>query len=473
MRRQKQYIKFLRMDQIQNILSTISDSVWGLPLILILVGTGIFVTVRNRLVQIRGFKHGLELISGKYDKPEYKGEISHFQALAAALSATIGTGNITGVATAIAVGGPGALFWMWITAILGMAVKFTSCTLAVMYRRIDPDGYVRGGPMYYIELGMGKRWKFLAYMFAAFTAVAALGIGNMVQANSVADGLVSLIGQKGTTTGLYFRLGVGITIAVAVGMVIVGGIKRIGKVASKLVPFMVVIYVGSALIILGMSYDLIIPAFKMIFAQAFTPTSEMGGFAGATVWMTMQQGFRRGVFSNESGLGSAPMAHAAAKVNEPVREGLVAMLGPFIDTITICTLTGLVIVISGQWSSGLDGTPLTAQSFETILPSWGGSMVSLGLVLFAFSTIIAWSYYGEKGIEYILGRKSVLPYKWVYLVFLPVGATLQLKLVWTLADITNGLMALPNLIALVALSGAVAAATKKYFRELRQGRHRD
>jgi len=417
------------MDQLLNILGKIDDAVWGLPLILILVGTGIFVTVRNRLVQIRGFKHGIELISGKYDKPEYKGEISHFQALAAALSATIGTGNITGVATAIAVGGPGALFWMWITAIFGM-------------------------------------------MFAGFTAVAALGIGNMVQANSVADGLVSLIGEKGTATGQIFRLGVGIVIAVAVGLVIVGGIKRIGKVASRLVPFMVVIYVGSALIVLAMSHELIIPAFKLIFARAFTPASELGGFAGATVWMTMQQGFRRGVFSNESGLGSAPMAHAAAKVNEPVREGLVAMLGPFIDTIAICTLTGLVIIVSGQWSSGIDGTPLTAESFETILPSWGRSMVSLGLVLFAFSTIISWSYYGEKGIEYIFGRKSVLPYKWIYLVFLPLGAALQLKIVWTFADITNGLMALPNLIALVGLSGVVAAATKKYFRELREGKQR-
>ncbi|PKK82521.1 MAG: sodium:alanine symporter family protein [candidate division Zixibacteria bacterium HGW-Zixibacteria-1] len=461
------------MDQLLNILDKIDNAVWGLPLILILVGTGVLLTVRNYLVQIRGFKHGIELISGKYDKPEYKGEISHFQALSAALSATIGTGNIAGVATAIAVGGPGALFWMWVTAAFGMAVKFTSCTLAVMYRRIDPDGYVRGGPMYFIELGMGTNWRFLAYMFAGFTAVAALGIGNMVQANSVADGLVNLIGYKGTATGQLFRLGVGVVIAAAVGMVIVGGIKRIGKVASRLVPFMVIVYIGSALIVLVMSYEMILPALKLIITEAFTPTSEIGGFAGSTVWLTMQQGFRRGVFSNESGLGSAPMAHAAAKVNEPVREGLVAMLGPFIDTLVICTMTGLVIVVSGQWMSGLDGTPLTAESFEILLPSWGKSMVSLGLILFAFSTIISWSYYGEKGIEYILGRKSALPYKWVYLIFLPIGASLQLKIVWTFADIANGLMALPNLIALVALSGVVAAATKKYFRELRAGKQRD
>lgn len=461
------------MEQLLNILDKIDNAVWGLPLIMILVGTGVLLTIRNYLVQIRGFKHGIELISGKYDKPHYKGEISHFQALSAALSATIGTGNITGVATAIAVGGPGALFWMWITAAFGMAVKFTSCTLAVMYRKIDPDGYVRGGPMYFIELGMGRKWRFLAYMFAGFTAIAALGIGNMVQANSVADGLVSLVGYKGTSTGQLFRLGVGIVIAAAVGMVIVGGIKRIGKVASRLVPFMVIVYIGSALIVLIMSYDMILPALKYIITDAFTPTSQLGGFAGSSIWLTMQQGFRRGVFSNESGLGSAPMAHAAAKVNEPVREGLVAMLGPFIDTLVICTMTGLVIVVSGQWTSGLNGTPLTAQSFETILPSWGESMVSFGLILFAFSTIISWSYYGEKGIEYILGRKSVLPYKWVYLIFLPIGASLQLTMVWTFADIANGLMALPNLIALIALSGVVAAATKKYFSELRAGKHRD
>ncbi len=460
------------MEQFQSIITTIDDHVWGLPLILILVGTGIFVTVRNRIVQIRGFKHAFELISGKYDKPEFKGEITHFQALSAALSATIGTGNITGVASAIAVGGPGALFWMWITAVFGMAVKFTSCTLAVMYRKIDPDGHVRGGPMYFIELGMNPKLRFLAYMFAGCTAVAAVGIGNMVQANSVADGLVSLAGVKGTETGLIWRLIIGLGIAFMVGLVIVGGIRRIGQVASKLVPFMSAIYVLSALIILGLSFDLIIPAIKLIVSKAFTPTSAAGGFIGSTVWITIQQGMRRGVFSNESGLGSAPMAHAAAKVNEPVREGLVASIGPFVDTLVICTMTGLVIVVSGQWTTGLDGTPLTASSFETLLPSWGEKMVSVGLVLFAYSTMISWSYYGEKGVEYILGRKAIMPYRWVYLIFLPIGASLQLRLVWGIADIFNGLMALPNLIALLALSGVVAAATKKYFQELREGKHR-
>ena len=461
------------MDQLLNIIGTISGYVWGLPLIILLVGTGIFVTIRNRMVQIRGFRHSFELISGKYDRPEFKGEITHFQALSAALSATIGTGNITGVATAIAVGGPGALFWMWITAIFGMAVKFTSCTLAVMFRRIDPDGYVRGGPMYFIELGMNRKLRFLAYVFAGCTAFAALGIGNMVQANSVADGLVDLFGRKGTPAGFYIRLAIGLFIAVMVGLVIVGGIKRIGRVASKLVPFMCVVYVGSALIILMISYDMIIPAFEMILEHAFTPTSASGGFAGATVWLTLQRGVSRGIFSNESGLGSAPMAHAAAKVNEPVREGLVAMIGPFIDTLIICTMTGLVIIVSGQWNSGLDGTPLTAQSFATILPSWGGTMVSLGLVLFAYSTIISWSYYGEKGFEYIFGRESVLPYKFIYLIFLPIGASLKLDIVWGFADIANALMAVPNLIALLVLSGVVAAATRKYFKELREGKHRD
>jgi len=461
------------MDLFLNIINSIRDAIWGLPLIILLVGTGIFLTIRNKLIQARGFGHSFALISGKYDKPEHKGEITHFQALSAALSATIGTGNITGVATAIAIGGPGALFWMWITAIFGMAVKFTSCTLAVMYRKIDPDGHVRGGPMYFIEMGMSPKLRFLAYMFAICTAIAAMGTGNMVQANSVADGIVALFDKTGTQTGFLIRIGIGLLIAVLVGMVIIGGIKRIGRVASKIVPFMVVVYLGSSIVVLALSYKMILPAFEMIINHAFTPVSATGGFVGTTVWLTLQQGVRRGVFSNESGLGSAPMAHAAAKVNEPVREGLVAMIGPFIDTLVICTITGLVIMVSGQWNNGLNGTPLTASAFEAILPTWGHSMVSLGLVLFAFSTIISWSYYGEKGIEYIFGRAAVMPYKWLFLVFIPVGAALRLDIVWGFADIANGLMALPNLIALLVLSGVVARATRKYFTELHQGLHRD
>jgi AGCS family alanine or glycine:cation symporter len=295
----------------------------------------------------------------------------------------------------------------------------------------------------------------------------------MVQANSVADGLVDLLAVKGTATGVTTRWVIGIVIAIMVGLVIIGGIKRIGRVASRLVPFMSVVYVISALTVLAFSLDMIIPAFEMIIKHAFTPVSATGGFAGSTVWLTIQQGVRRGVFSNESGLGSAPMAHAAAKVNEPVREGLVAMIGPFIDTLVICTLTGLVIMVSGQWNSGLNGTPLTASSFETILPTWGQRMVSVGLILFAYSTIISWSYYGEKGIEYFLGRKAVLPYKIIYLMFLPLGAALQLNIVWGVADICNGLMALPNLVGMLGLSGVVAAVTKKYFSELRQGMHRE
>lgn len=466
------------MEQLLNIISTIQDFVWGVPLVAVLLGTGVLLTLRNIFVQFRGFKHSFELISGKYDKPEFEGAITHFQALSAALSATIGTGNIAGVATAIAIGGPGALFWMWVTAVFGMALKFSCCTLAVLYRRIDPDGYVRGGPMYYIEMGLGNKWKWLAFIFAACTAITALGIGNMVQANSVADGLATLFGAKGAAHETYFRLGVGMIMAILAGLVIVGGIKRIGQVASRLVPFMCVLYVLTAIVVLIISYDRVLPALALIFERAFTPTGAAGGFAGSTVWLTLQQGVRRGLFSNESGLGSAPMAHAAAKVNEPVREGLVAMIGPFIDTIVICTMTGLVIIVTGKWMElgpdglPLNGTPLTAAAFESVIPSWGARMVSIGLVLFAYSTIISWSYYGEKGFEYIFSRKWVIYYRWFFLIFIPIGAVLIIDIVWAIADIFNAFMAAPNLVALIGLSGVVAAATRKYFKELRAGGHR-
>ncbi len=455
------------MESVQALIDQISGIVWGPPLIVLLVGTGIMLTIRNRLIQVRGFRHSVDLIRGVHDRPEDEGHISHFEALSTALSATIGTGNIAGVATAIASGGPGAVFWMWVTAAFGMAVKFTSCTLSLKYRVKGEDGNLRGGPMYFIEQGMGQRWKPLAVFFAFATSVSAFGIGNMVQANSVADALgnltETLLGDLGGKM-VVFKVMIGLIIALLTGLVIVGGIKRIARVASHLVPFMTMIYIGGSLLILALNLERIIPVLKLIFVHAFTPTAAAGGFAGAVVMKTIRWGVARGVFSNESGLGTAPMAHAAARTEEPVREGLVAMMGPFVDTIIVCSMTAFVILISGLWTSGIDGAPLTSNAFEASLPGIGHIIVSIGLALFAYSTIISWYYYGEKGIEYLFGQRAITPYKWVYLILIPIGAATTLKVVWGFADIFNGLMALPNLIALIALSGVVAAGTKDYFR---------
>jgi len=439
-----------------------SGIVWGPPLILLLGGTGIYLTVRMGAVQLLGFRHALGLISGKYDKPEDTGQISHFQALCTALSATIGTGNIAGVATAIFRGGPGAVFWMWMIALLGMAIKFTSCTLAVMFREVAPDGTVKGGPMYYIEKGLGRKMKPLAVFFALCTAVAALGIGNMVQAHSVADALSNLI-RVGDSHVAAVKLVIGLILAVLAGLVIIGGIRRIARVASMLVPFMTVVYVGAALLIMLLNLDKIPRAFALIVRHAFTSTAATGGFEGAVVWATIRWGLARGVFSNESGLGSAPMAHAAARTNEPVREGLVAMVGPFVDTILICSMTALVIILTGAWTSGADGAPLTSNAFESALPGVGRFIVSIGLALFAYSTLISWFYYGERGVDYLIGRKALLPYKWVYLGAIVTGACVKLSIAWGIADILNALMAAPNLVALLGLAGVVAAAKKKYF----------
>jgi len=459
------------MEQLNHILEAISGHVWGLPLIVLLLGTGIFLTLRLLFVQIRGFGHGVAIARGKYDDPAHKGQLTHFQALSAALSATIGIGNIGGVATALYYGGPGAIFWMWVSAFFGMALKYTECTLAIKHRKVEADGNILGGPMYFIELGM-KRWlRPLAFLFALCTAIAAFGIGNMVQSNTLAHSLVDAFNVSPEMQGTV-RWIIGIVICTMVGIVIIGGIKRIGHVASFLVPGMSVIYVCSALIVIWINLDQVIPAFQLIFRHAFNPTAATGGFAGATVWLTVQWGLKRGLFSNESGLGSAAMAHSTAKVEEPVREGMVAMLGPFIDTLVICTMTALVILTAAKWDSGINGAPLTMAAFNDTLPIYGRWMVVVGILLFSYSTVISWSYYGEKGIEYIAGKRAKLPYKWVFLFFTLIGARLDLVAVWSFADIANGLMAAPNLVALVGLSSTVAVITRKYFREKAQGLHR-
>jgi AGCS family alanine or glycine:cation symporter len=437
----------------QQLLDTISGLVWGPVTICMLVGTGILITVLVRVIQLRWFVYAWGLISGRYDNPEDEGEVTHFQALSAALSATIGTGNIAGVGTAIALGGPGAVFWMWVTAFFGMGLKFAECTLALKYRTIHENGTVGAGPMYYLEHGLGQKW--LGILFALFAAIASFGIGNMVQANSVAEPVLTYFGVPKIATGLIIG---GLVFAV-----IVGGIKRIGKVASKLVPAMSVFYILGALWVIFTNIGQIPQALGLIFSDAFTGTAATGGFAGAAVAQAIRFGVARGVFSNEAGLGSAPIAHGAAQTKEPVREGLVAMLGPFIDTIMICTMTALVIVLTGAFTSGETGADLTAKAFNTGLPGWGGYIVAIGIIFFAFSTAVSWSYYGDRCIDYLFGQKMVTPYRVLYCILLPVGASVKLSTVWTISDIFNALMAWPNLVGLVCLSPVLIKLTKAYF----------
>ncbi len=440
-----------------NFFKTASDYVWGVPMLLLLVGTGIFLTIRLKGLQFRGLGHSLylALIKRKEDDAT-EGDITHFQALMTALAATVGTGNIAGVATAIAAGGPGALFWMWITGLFGMATKYGEAVLAVKFREVDEFGTMSGGPMYYISKGLG--WKWLGVLFAIFASIAAFGIGNMVQSNSVADAVEATFHIKPWITG--------IVLAVATAVVILGGIKSIGKVTGLLVPIMIVFYVGAALIILIINYKLIPSTFGMVFKYAFTPHAFIGGSLGSLIRVTVRMGVARGVFSNESGLGSAPIAAAAAQTKNPVTQALVSMTQTFIDTIVVCSLTGFVIISSGLWNSGYDGAELTTYAFNSSLPgNIGGIIVSIGLILFAYSTLLGWSYYGEKSLEYLLGEMWVKPYRIIFCIVVFIGAGVKLELVWSIADVFNGLMAIPNLIGLLALSGIIVSETNKYYKK--------
>ena len=433
-----------------------SGLLWGSPVtLLLLLGTGFYLTVRMGLIQVRGFRHAVDLVGGKYSSHKDVGEVSHFQALSTALSATVGTGNIAGVATAISLGGPGALFWMWVTAVFGMATKFTECTLSLKFRQVAPDGTVAGGPMYTLLHGLKMRRT--AAAFAVFALVASFGIGNMVQANSVMDGLGYLFPELHESAWL-----VGVILAAFVGMVILGGVKRIARVASTLVPFMAILYVAAALLVLIGHASEIPAAFATIFKHALNPWAV----GGAAVGEAIRWGVARGLFSNEAGLGSSPMAHAAARTNEPVREGLVAMMEPFIDTLVICTMTGLVIVVTGVFAEGDDslvGAALTAHAFNSSLGDAGAWVVGGGLTLFAFSTIIAWSYYGDRSAYFLFGERAVMPYRVIYTLLVVLGAAVPLQLVWNIADITNILMALPNLLGLVLLAGLVKKLKDDYF----------
>ena len=444
------------MELIQDILGKINGLVWGVPMLVMILGVGIFLNIGLKFMPLFNIGRAFKLLwSGRQTTDKGKGEIPPFQALMTALSATVGTGNIAGVATAVFIGGPGALFWMWMTALLGMATKFAEAVLAVHFREKDKNGSYVGGPMYYIKNGMGEKWKWLGTLFALFGTVACFGIGNGVQINSIAQVL--------DTTFAISPLVVGIVVMVLAGAVLLGGIKRIGAFAGALVPFMAVAYIGCGAVILISNAHAVLPAIGTVIQEAFTPSSAQGGFAGATVWMAIRYGVARGVFSNEAGLGSAPIAHASAHTDDPVRQGLIAMLGTFIDTILICSITGLVIIITGQWTSGESGAALTSAAFNQVLPGIGGYLVAVALAIFAFTTIVGWSVYGERCATYLFGHKAVLPFRIIFVLALPVGATMSLDFVWLLGDTLNAMMAIPNLIALAVLSPVVIKLTKGYF----------
>ena len=450
------------METLNNIFGAINGVVWGPIMLVLLLGVGIYLQLGLKLLPIRKLGTGFKLMwDGRDKKAEAgdtkadDGEISPFNALMTALSATIGTGNIAGVATAIALGGPGAVFWMWITALVGMATKFAEAVLAVRYRETDETGFHIGGPMYYIKNGLGRKWLWLGGTFAFFGAVAAFGIGNTVQSNSVADALESSFGVPHWVTG--------VVIMVLAGAVILGGIKRIAKVAGKLVPVMGIAYIIAGLVVLAFNADQIGAAFGNIFFYAFNPHAAMGGFAGAAVMAAIRFGVARGIFSNEAGLGSAPIAHAAAQTKNPVRQGLIAMLGTFIDTIMVCTITALVILTAPIWETGEAGASLTALSFDTALPGFGEAIVAIALAVFAFTTILGWSFYGEKCFQFLFGTRSIMLYRVLFVLAIPLGAMAQLGFIWLMADTFNAMMAIPNLIALALLSPVVFKLTKDYF----------
>jgi AGCS family alanine or glycine:cation symporter len=439
------------MEAIENLVSMISSFVWGVPMLTLLVGTGVYLTLRLKFMQFWALPHALKMIFAKEE--DAKGEISHFAALMTALAATVGIGNIVGVATAITLGGPGAVFWMWLTGLVGMATKYSEAVLAVKYRKEGALGF-KGGPMYYLTYGAKLPW--LGTAFAFFTACAAFGIGNMTQSNAVAEVLSSQLNVPTWITGLI--------LLTLTAMVILGGIRSIGKFTSILVPFMIIIYVSFALIILVMNLDKIGGAFGLIFYHALNPIAAGGGFAGATIAAAIRFGIARGVFSNESGLGSAPIAAAAAKTNDPVKQALVSMTQTFIDTLVVCTMTALIILISPFWQEGVSAGQLTMLSFAHHLGWVGTVVVSLATVLFAYSTILGWSYYGEKAFEFLLGSRLVRVYRVLFVAGVMVGAMMQLEFVWNFSDMMNGMMAIPNLIALLLLSNVVSSETNRYFK---------
>jgi alanine or glycine:cation symporter, AGCS family len=430
--------------------------VWGWPMIVILIGSGLLLTIVTGGVQFRYLGFALREVLGKItQKSTAAGEVSPFQAVATALASTVGVGNIAGVATAISIGGPGALFWLWVSGILGMCTKFAEIVIAIHYREKDDSGQMRGGAMYTLRKGLGLPW--LGTIFAGLVALAAFGIGNMVQANSVASSLHASFGVSPSVTGL--------ALAAITAVVILGGIKRIGELTEVLVPFMALFYLGGGLFIIVRFAAEIPAALSLVLSSAFSGTAATGGFAGSTVLLALRYGIARGLFSNEAGLGSAPIIHAAARTDHPVRQGLYGIFEVFVDTILVCTTTGLAILLTGVWSSGETGAALAGHAFSIGLPgTWGNIVVTTSLILFAFSTVIGWSYYGETGVVYLFGKRAALPYRLLWLVFIYLGAVGSLHLVWDVADTLNGLMAIPNLIAVLGSLGLLKRLMREFFR---------
>lgn len=471
------------MEQFTQFLEMIDGWVWGVPLIVLILAVGIYLTIRLRVLQIRKLPKALKYMVRNEENGE--GEVTSFGALCTALSATIGTGNIVGVATAIVAGGPGALFWMWIAALFGMATKFAEGVLAIKYRVLDETGHALGGPFYYIENGMGKKWKWLAKLFAFFgVGVGILGIGTITQVNGIASAVNNFFDSENAwtfnlfgTDYSYTVLIAAIVVTVCVALVIIGGIQRIASVSQIVVPFMACIYVAFCVLLLIMNVTKIPAAFVLIMESAFGVRAAAGGALGAII-IAMQKGIARGIFSNEAGLGSAPIAAAAAQTNEPVRQGLVSMTGTFIDTIVICTMTGFSIVLTGAYTQGLEGVAVTAYAFQAGLPFSAKvceGILMLCLIFFAFTTILGWDYYSERCLEYLTGKHELTMkvYRWLYILAVFIGPFLTVSAVWTIADIFNALMALPNLVAILALSGVVAAETRSYFKRLSDGSIRE
>ena len=446
-----------------DVLTRIDSFIWGPPLLILLVGTGIFLTLRLGLIQIFRLPLALKyVLNSRKSEAGVLGDVSSFAALSTALSATIGTGNIVGVATAVKMGGPGALFWMFLAAFFGMATMYSEALLAVRYRTVDANGQMSGGPMYYIKNGLAGKWygRVLAPLFAFFGLnVALFGIGTFPQVNAIVDSARIAFDIPEVLTAAVLSL--------LVAFVTLGGIKRIAAVAQFMVPFMATAYVLGCLIIIGLNLDKIPATFSLIISSAFTETAARGGFLGASVMLAVRLGISRGIFSNEAGLGSTPIAAAAAKVKEPAKQGLISMTGTFFDTIVVCVMTGTVLIMTDSWTGDLEGAYMTSYAFSTVLADIGSYIVTVGLIFFAFTTIIGWNYYGERCTEFLFGVRGILPYKILYILIVASGAFLTLDIIWVLADIVNGLMAFPNLIALLALRKVIVAETGKYFEDLK------